>query len=214
MKKNLVLQVQVEYDNNVRSEKPHIYHGELYRRSKESAIKYASRCDADYMCITDLSAFPNHSATFQRFVMFDMTQYEQVFYVDSDAIIMDICPNIFEMGVVGMGAVPDFNLSEKSHINRNATVMKKLNLKNLRPFCSGVLIMDSDWRMRKKDAAMLWMDKMVRGQHVLNKIQDGEEYYQLSDDWGAWHTRGKYIEHWACADGKLRFEEAYKNNNK
>jgi len=212
--KNLILQVQIKQDKNVRGSRRFKYLENLYNISRESAINYAFSTKSDYLCITDFSNYPNWSATYQRYAMFDMLEYQQILYVDSDAIILKDCPNIFKMGITGFGAVPDFDLENVDHIKRNENLKRQLNLKNITPFCCGIMISDLDWRMRMKEKVLEIMKEYpnMGDQEIVNKSQDGEDYYQLSSDWGAWYKNGKFINHYGGLSRKKEFEEHYSTN--
>jgi lipopolysaccharide biosynthesis glycosyltransferase len=212
--KNLILQVQIPKDKNIRGFRRFKYLENLYKDSKESAIDYALSTKSDYLCITDFSNYPNWSATYQRYAMFDMLEYDYILYVDSDAIISKDCLNIFKMGIRGLGAVPDFDLENPDHLKRNEDLKKILNLKTITPFCCGVMITDLDWRVRMRERVLDIMEKnpSMGDQEIINKAQDGEEYYQLSSDWGAWYKDGKFINHYGGISRKKEFEEQHSTN--
>lgn len=207
--KNLILQVQIPEDKNVRCHKKFEYVKNLYDLSKKSAIKYSGYTNSDYICINDFSYLPNFSAAFQRYAMFDMNDYDYIFYVDSDAIITEICPNIFDLKIEGLAAVADFDKNDINHLKRIKTVNKNLNLQNSELFCNGIFLCDRNWRLKIKDIFLYIIKKEpnMRDQHALNKAQNGINWHELSYHWGAWYKRGDYIKHYGGKRGKQEFKE-------
>lgn len=205
--KNLVLQVQIKNDKNVRCGKSFEYIQNLYDLSKNSAKEYAVHVNADYYCIEDFSYLPCFSAAFQRYAMFEMDNYDYIFYVDSDAIITDSCPNIFDLNIKGLAAVADFDCQNPIHLKRMEKIRKKLKLQNKSLFCNGVFLSDIDWRKNIKDRFLSIINKnnKIRDQHALNKAQDGEAWHELSYHWGAWYKQGKYIKHYGGKKAKENY---------
>lgn len=212
MKKNLVLQVQIPNDKNVRCNKTFNYIKSLYDLSKDSAKEYALRTNADYHCIEDFSYLPDFSAAFQRYAMFEMDNYEYIFYVDSDAIITSFCPNIFDLGISGLAAVADFDESNPEHLRRMKKLRKRLKLQNKSLFCNGIFLSDKNWRLKIKDKflSLIKKERDIRDQYALNRSHDGEPWHELSYHWGAWYRQGKYIQHY----GGKKAKEFFKNNLK
>ena len=57
-------------------------------------INYAKKCDADFLVIEDSKDFHPHYRILQLYDMFD--KYDSILMVDSDILITNSCPNIFE----------------------------------------------------------------------------------------------------------------------
>lgn len=172
----------------------------------QAAKLYASKTDSSYLCIKDFSFLPKKSAAFQKLSLLEMNEYEKILYIDSDAVVQDRCPNIFEMDIEGLAAVPDFDDSIEEHKAREIKTINRLNLNNIKPFCSGVFLTDRNWRQSKKGFVYDLLNKStLRDQDILNKAQDGSPYTQLSHDWGAWYREGKYISHYGGLKRKEEF---------
>lgn len=72
------------------------------RRIKE----YASRCNADYIAIRELPKV-NHPCA-NKFVLSQVAKlYEQTLLVDTDVVVQDHCPNVFELVPLGKWAMVD-----------------------------------------------------------------------------------------------------------
>lgn len=101
--KKLVLQVQIK-DEKAEAEdisKASIfsYVKDIYNTSKELAEKYAKRCGADYYAISELNEWEPIAGwhpTYQKLKLYDLLQYDQILYIDSDYIIKESAPDIFE----------------------------------------------------------------------------------------------------------------------
>lgn len=207
--KNLILQVQISNDKNVRCNKKFDYIGTLYDLSRKSAEKYALKTNSDYYCIEDFNYLPEFSAAFQRYAMFEMDNYEYIFYIDSDAIVTDCCPDIFKLNISGLAAVADFDKNNPIHLERIKKLKRRLRLKNKSLFCNGVFLSDADWRLKIKDKflSLINENKNIRDQYALNKAQDGINWHELSYHWGAWYKQGNYIKHYGGKRSKEIFKE-------
>ncbi len=210
---NLILQVQIMTGNQGWHKRTFLPDDILYKMSKQSAEQYAKTVGADYICLDNNKFLPTHPAPFQRFKMFEL-DYDYILYLDSDTIVHSNCPNLFEMNINGLAAVPDYDWTKEKNqpiLNRMA---KKLKLQNHLPFCSGVLLTDRQWRNEHKSVAFeLLQDPSLYDQDILNKIQDNTPYHQLSSEFGAWYKNGKYITHYGSRARKVQFAKKYSNKN-
>lgn len=205
--KNLILQVQV-----FSGEEKQYYGGKLftrneniYRESGISAKEYATRIKADYLCIDNCDYLPDHHPTFQRFKMFEMDEYDNIFYVDSDAIILNDCPNIFEIEYDDIAAVPDYDWSDIKNHDKLNNIRKFYKCENILPFCCGVFLTSVKWRTEHKDIFFKELKNLKRyhDQQILNHICKNEYYTPLSRDWGAWDKLdSKYIIHYGANNKK------------
>jgi len=204
--KNLIFQVQIPEDKNLKRKKTHFFSKELYAKSMISAQEYAKKVGAEYLCIKDHSFLNNESAAYQRIALFDMDDYDYIFYIDSDAIVQECCPDIFKMGVEEFAAVPDFDPAIRGHKKRIKQKIHKMRLSDLNPFCSGVMLTTLSWRRSKRDIIYkLVRDTEWADQDVFNIAQDGTPYTELHSDWGAWYKDGKYINHYGGSGRKKDF---------
>lgn len=97
------------------------YIKEMYDESHDQAKKYAARCNADYYLITDPNdwkpAEGKHIA-YQKLKVYDFIDYDQIVYFDSDYIIKDNAPNLFEMLGNTFSAVTDVGPGAYKHAKR------------------------------------------------------------------------------------------------
>ncbi len=201
--KNLVLQVQIPNDRRPYPKRLW-YDKALYEASKASCQAYADRVGASYMCIGGDSWFPGLHASYQKLAFLDMPVYDNVLYVDSDAVIQPGCPNAFEIENCGLAAVPDFDPALLDHERRRQRTKVRLGIKG-EPFCAGVLLVTREWCEKMRGPVLQNLHLLApefSEQGILNMVTDGKSYTQLSPDWGAWYRDGKFINHYG-ADRKL-----------
>jgi len=110
MKKNLVYQLNIPNDRKKKVAKTFGYIKEMYETSQRMAKKYADRCNADYYVIEKsddwVPASGKHVA-YQKLKVYDFSQYDRIVYFDSDYIIKDNAPNIFDLLGDKFSAVTD-----------------------------------------------------------------------------------------------------------
>jgi len=73
---------------------------EMYEVSEKNARKYASKCGADYYKIEKLDDWlpgKGKHLDFQKLKFLDFNEYDQILYLDSDLIIKDHAPSLFDM---------------------------------------------------------------------------------------------------------------------
>lgn len=223
--KKAILQVQIKPEPNQQKLTRTFHHMEdLYNLSAHQAKKYASQCDADYVQITDCSFLPDKHPAFQRLKLFDMDQYDQIFYLDSDAVILDNVPNIFELYPNHeFCATMDINWHSDSKYYKEVKkkVCNRYNAsQNYLPFCSGVMLMNRVWINKAKSIYTKYLNEYDVGgyydQGIMNSciVEMGEQYTILPPDWGAWYKKGKYIVHLASAKKKnFNLQQFCKINN-
>lgn len=204
--KNLLLQVNVERKtNNKVANKTFRYNSDLYHLSAKQAMKYANVCNADYIQITDCSFLPDKHPVYQKLNMFRFTDYDQILYVDSDAIILNNIPNIFDL-------YTNCDFSATIDIDTNTNSQHALKLSKQRnkrygatfdynSFCSGVMLVNKRFIDRNINNWQQYVDSFDQGgmqdQGIFNRlvIDEGGQYNVLHSDWGAWYKQGKYIVH-------------------
>jgi lipopolysaccharide biosynthesis glycosyltransferase len=222
--KRAILQVQIAPNPNQQQLTRTFHHiQDLYALSAQQAKKYSEQCDADYVQITDCSFLPDKHPAFQRLKLFEMGQYDQILYLDSDAIFLNNIPNIFELYQGHeFCATMDVNWHSSSAYYKNVKkqVCKRYNAsENYLPFCSGVMLMTKEWVNKAKTIYPKYLYEYDKGgyydQGVMNScvVDLGEQYTILPEDWGAWYKQGKYIIHLATVKKKnfnlIKFCEKY-----
>ena len=198
---NLVFQVNIP-QNNIKTSgrKEFVYSNDLYSFSNMKAKEYANKNHADYFCLKESwEKIKELGAPFHKLYLYELFEnYDKIFYVDSDAVITKICPNIFEYNT--LSAVKD---------NNNANILRRKNeIHNLDEdwlyFCAGVVLFDKKFYENTKahwnDELLNWKDvnNAQHDQSVLNVLafKYYGEYNNLAPEWGAWYKRGKYIIHY------------------
>ena len=227
--KNLVFQVNIKMPENVYAEttgKRKFYHKDnLYAFSNTRAKQYADKVGADYYLLTDPELFgtkwcPNYHK-FYMYTLFEQGGYDNILFLDSDAVLTPQAPNIFDM-YKGFSAPIDQNLNSKQGQSKQARLNKHMKLSpDWNYFISGTMLVDRKfYRLTKDlwyDAVMYWKDayKWSRDQSVFNVLAHNNygEYNVLNKDWGVWWATGKYINHYAgyqsrnwTADKQLKAE--------
>jgi lipopolysaccharide biosynthesis glycosyltransferase len=99
MNKKLVLQLNVP-NGSEGSKFAFRYIEDMYTTSEKYARKYAQRTGADYYKIassTDWKPGELKHVAYQKLKVYDLDEYDQIFYIDSDYIIKDTAPNIFDI---------------------------------------------------------------------------------------------------------------------
>jgi len=211
--KRLLLQVNVKLDDHkgFARFRPN---QDIYKLSEYRAKIYAKKWNVEYHQITDCDYLPDKHPTFQRFKMYEW-DYDEILYLDMDAIILPDCPNPFEvLSGSTFSAVRDrpwdgSKMTAKEQMNKTRLLFNKAYgaKENYRPFCAGVMFLTKEFFNKTRD---IWRDYLysfdkpsngINGGHdqaILNtlvaQIFDGK-YNELGEEWGAWYRQGKYIEH-------------------
>tara|TARA_Y100000992_G_scaffold268897_1_gene208294 strand:+ start:51 stop:731 length:681 start_codon:yes stop_codon:yes gene_type:complete len=205
--KNLVFQINIK-PNNFKSSgrKKFHYSNLLYDFSNQRAKEYANKFGADYFCLDNTNWLGNdYAPTFHKLYIYELfKKYDKIFYLDSDAIITKICPNIFEYHRVS--AVVDDPLQTPNGRKRN---QRKLQIHKLpeihKYFCAGVILLDKEFMDKTKQH---WREELQNWKDVRNAQHDQSvlnvlvsKYYggynNLNYDWGAHWRAGKYVNHHA-----------------
>lgn len=206
MMKRLILQVNVPANNTVSKMfgKTFRYHKDLYDLSISQAKKYSQITNSDYMLITDNSFLPDMHPMYQRLKFFELTQYDQILYLDCDAVVQNDIPNIFtEYLEHSFNATQLCNFDSDSKYNQSVRQRYNKNYQastNYKPFCSGVLLIRNDWLQQAKHIYKKYLDWSVdknQDEGVLNRcvIELGEQYNILDSEYGSSYKTGKYITH-------------------
>jgi len=198
--KRLLLQVNIEPNETQVGRKYH-YIKDLYQLSHMKAKQYADKFDADYMQINDYDFLPQKHAVYQKLKFLELNGYDKILYIDSDAVILDDAPNLFDINA-DFAAVPDYDWSStsKTTINIKKKLCKIYNASDdYLPFCSGVILANKTFIERCRPIYNKFLDEYAtqHDQGILNRcvVELGEKYHTLSSDYGAWYKKGKYIIH-------------------
>lgn len=217
--KRLILQVDIK-PNDIKVGRTYHYIQDLYDLSHMQAKKYAQLCLADYIQINDTNFLPNKHIVYQKLKFTEYGDYDQILYVDSDSVILNDIPNIFDYNSY-FAAVPDYNWDSNS--NSTQQTRKKLcKIYNAdmsyKPFCSGVMLFNKEFVHDFKQIYKNYIDiyETQHDQGVLNRcvVELNKGYTVLDSDWGAWYKKGKYIVHLGAHNKKNfnlhKFKEKYK----
>jgi lipopolysaccharide biosynthesis glycosyltransferase len=202
MLKKLVIQLAVKLDNPIKKKSGKIatfsYLEEMYTTSEEHARKYAKKCNADYYVITDPNDWiPGTGAhvAFQKFKVYDFLNYDRILYIDSDYIIKDTAPNIFDI-VDNFAAIVDPGKTE--HLAKN------IGIPATRYFNSGFLHFTKEILEKSKDEILkinLRNKWQLKDQAVWNKVMYdlNIDFIKLdSDSWNpSTKTFGLYGDHYS-----------------
>lgn len=214
MNKRLILQVDIAPDNKIQNMKRFRQHRELYDISHHQAKKFATNWNADYMLITDTSFLPEKHAVYQRLKMYDL-DYDQILYLDSDAVILDTCPDVFDLWRDNeFCAVKNYRWDTEQQEQKRLRDCEIYGAsKTYRPFCSGVMMVSRKFLDKTRN---LWQEYInaydKHGEHdqgIFNKmvILNGEKYTELDEHWGAWYAPGVYIDHLGGPFRKVDFNK-------
>lgn len=215
----LILQVNVTLDEGKKfsvGSKTFKVNSDIYYISELQARRFASKWNADYIQITDCDYLPDKHPTFQRFKMYEM-DYDQVLYLDMDAILLPICPDVFTLFKnFCFSAVRDdrwdkldVKIQQKRH-DLNFFLQAK---GTYRPFCAGIMLINREFLSTTENSWRKYLyqyDKHQHDQTMMNKLVvehfDGK-YNELDERWGAWYKKGLYIDHLAGNLRKLNFDK-------
>ena len=208
--RNLVFQVNIK-DKNTNKGEGYIkrklgfpYCEELFKYSNLKAKEYADRVGADYFCLRDYwhVLSDEFAATYHKLYIYELfKKYDKIFYVDSDAIITKICPDVFINN--DFCSVRDF--PETVWGDRMVKKIKEEgNITNEHiPFCAGIILFNKNFYKKTKDkwrdTLEFWKDKTSSSDQIIwNKLVS--KYYGnyniLEPNWGSWFRKGKYITHY------------------
>lgn len=205
---NLVFQVQIP-PNGGRSEGRKVFHyaEDLYKFSSKKALAYAEFTEADYFCLkSDEWLGKKYSPAYHKLYIYELFKegYDKILYIDSDIIVKEDTPNIFDMYDV-LSACQDKSNSP-SGLKKQQRDREKYNLReDYKYFCSGVVLFDRKFYEKTKDH---WREELKKpqpqhDQSLFNILCNN--YYGncniLSNDWGHWTNRNprtkKYMIHHA-----------------
>lgn len=188
----------------------------LYKISEYQARKFAKQWNTDYFKLTDCDFLTDKHPTYHRLKMYDL-DYDQILYLDMDAVILPLCPDPFEMFKDHMfSAVRNYDWDKKTE--KYERFRKQYNdiigaNSDYRPFCGGVMMIRRDFLEKTKDIWRNYLNcfdrKGERDQGIFNKlvVDLGGSYNELDEKWGAWYRQGTYIDHLGGPFRKFNFDE-------
>jgi len=202
MLKKLVIQLAVKLDAPITKKSDKLetfsYIEDMYATSEKNARAYAAKCNADYYVITnpaDWKPGEGQHVAFQKFKVYDFLQYDRILYVDSDYIIKESAPNIFEI-VNGFAAVVDPGNTVK--------LAKGIGIPTSSYFNSGFLHFTKDVLEKSKDEILktnLTGKWKLKDQAVWNKVMYNLniDFIKLNaDEWNpVTKTFGLYGDHYS-----------------
>jgi alpha-N-acetylglucosamine transferase len=100
--KKLVMQVNIPNEKLENKKKLDIfsYIEEMYFISNQMAKKYADRVGADYYLVSksnDWKLGEGRHPAYQKLKVYDFIEYDAILYIDSDYIIKDNAPDVFQL---------------------------------------------------------------------------------------------------------------------
>ena len=176
---------------------------DLYELSEKQARSFSKKWNVDYVQINDCDYLPDKHPVFQRFKIYEM-DYDEILYLDMDAIILNRCPNIFDLFKEHtFSAVRnyDWDKNTEKYNNYREDACRLYNAKtNYRPFCSGVMLIKKEFLDSTKNLWRQYLNEKkykAHDQDILNQlvVDMGGKYNELGEEWGAWYRTGKYIDH-------------------
>ena len=213
--KRLILQVDVKLDDHTGFKRYEPVES-LYRISEHQARLFADKWKVDYLKITNCDFLPNKHPTYQRLKMYDL-DYDQILYLDMDAVILQRCPNVFDLFAEHrFSAVRNHDWDKKTEkTEKYRKEMCEIYGANddYRGFCGGVMLVRRDFLDLTRNQWRQYIDtfekKGERDQGVYNKmvINLGGVYNELDEKWGAWYRNGIYIDHLGGPFRKFNFDE-------
>ena len=214
IEKNLVFQVQIK-PNGGRSEgkKKFHYAEELYNYSTQRATAYAEKNGAEYFRLTtDEWLGSQYSPAYHKLYIYKLFEegYDKIMYLDSDAVITKICPNLFENDE--FSAMMDYGYNTEAAAAKQKRFNERLGIPDEHIyFCSGTVLFDRKYYEATKDhwRAQLNVPQPQHDQSLFNVLVGNHygKYTSISNEWGHWGKKGKYIQHITTAGGTKLFDE-------
>jgi lipopolysaccharide biosynthesis glycosyltransferase len=210
MTKKLVLQLNIP-DSANGSKFAFRYIKEMYETSEKFAKSYAKITGADYYKISELGEWQpakDKHVAFQKLKVYDLIEYDQIFYIDSDYIIKNNAPDIFNLCRGKFSAcLETYPIAEKLAANIHIPTNKYMN-SGMIHFTKEVLDLTRDSVLNYLDNDWEYMD-----QGLINKLffDSKIDFYQLDpNQWNpAFQCFGLYADHYAGTNKKRWGERPY-----
>lgn len=198
--KKLVFQINVPfYSKNNPQHYEYLYNQEMYDISQRNAKRYANKFHSDYYVVTKIDEYSlaaGKHLDYQKCKMYDFSQYDAILYLDSDYIIKDNAPNVFEMFGHKFHAVPD----QGKGVTRKALDLQMIASQY---FNAGFMYLPKYVFDKTRENLKKYLDKEYesQGQGLLNKLFFDHEIDFIPLDYMQWNpvkaTFGLYADHYS-----------------
>jgi lipopolysaccharide biosynthesis glycosyltransferase len=211
MKSKIVFQINVPGYGRSDKLTAFTYIQEMYEISERNAKRYAEKCGADYYKVEvadDFKLAAHKHLDYQKLKAYDFIDYDQIVYFDSDYIIKDNAPNLFEI------------CGDKFSVCRDPgkavlALANDLKIPIERYFNAGFMYLTKEVLNKSKDSLVKYLanDYSYEGQGMLNKM-----FFDLdinfnplpASDWNPVNRCfGTYADHYAGAKkrnwGKVKY---------
>jgi len=201
MPKRIIFQINIP--NYVQTDRltTYSFHQEMYAISERNARRYANRCGADYYMVTDPNDYKPAAGKhidYQKLKFYDFENYDQIIYFDSDYIIKDNAPNLFEMCGDQFYAVTDPGKSVEG-------LAAILGVPREYYFNAGFMYLPKYVIEKTKKSVGKYLEHEYdfQGQGLLNKLFNDHNLRYVGLDTREWNpvkkTFGAYADHYAGA---------------
>ena len=203
---NLVFQVSIAPKGRTwetAGKKVFRYSNYLYDFSNDRAEQYAEKVNADYFKLETMDWLgENYAPCYHKLYIYELAKkYDRILYLDSDCVITQFCPNIFERENIVMAA-PDQpnNPSGRKKLRQHK---ENHSLPDHLYFTTSVLHVNKEfcettekhWQNALRDIE--FMQGSQHDQSLFNVLVAKHSSYKLlNPNWGAWYGKGHYIKHY------------------
>lgn len=196
--KKIIFQINVPDHFSLNKLTAYSYMQDMYEISERNAKLYAKKFNAEYYKVTthdDFKLSAHKHLDYQKLKMYDFIDYDQILYVDSDFIIKENAPSIFDICGYNFGAVTDYGKTVPS-------LAADLGMPANRYFNAGFMCIPKNVLEKTVNHLPNYLEKDYRfdGQGLLNKLfyDLNIERLELSADWNpVKKTFGLYADHYA-----------------
>jgi hypothetical protein len=198
--KKLVFQINVPfYSKNNPQHYEYQYNQEMYDISQRNAMRYASKFQCDYYVVTKIDEYSlaaGKHLDYQKLKMYDFSEYDVILYLDSDYIIKDNAPDLFQLCGNKFHAVPE----------QGKGVCKKADNLQIDPhryFNAGFMYLPKFVFDKTRENLVKYIDKEynLQGQGLLNKLFFDHDINFTPLDYMQWNpvkaTFGLYADHYS-----------------
>lgn len=199
MEKLLLLQVNITDKQKV---------NDLYTISNERCEQYAKEIGADYLLIKDKQDWTHLHPAWLKLKAYELTEYDQIMIVDSDIIIHENAPNIFDMFDIEDGIGVTFH--------EYGYKPQYINVDNY--FSTGIILFSKQFLLKTKD----WTFAYMKNNDIMNTktfpaweqdllnlvVQEFKTYcVDITTEWNnAYSVFGNYADHFCGIKGKNAWE--------
>lgn len=202
MTRKLVFQINVPGYGRTDKLTAYTFIQDMYVISERNARKYADRCGADYYKVSvadDFKPAASKHLDYQKLKAYDFLDYDQIVYFDSDYIVKDNAPNLFELCGNKFSACRDPGRATPD-------LAKELGIPVDRYFNAGFMYLTKEILDRSRNKLTEYLsveDYPYQGQGILNKMfyDLGIDFNPLpAQDWNPVNRCfGTYADHYAGA---------------